>query len=128
MTQKPDNGNHAATPGPWRIGYDDGSGSPPKDWPPYTIQSVATGEMIVDATSGENEDMKSWELGVLTAEDARLIAAAPELLTQLQQFVDIVEIAKREEWRNAAGELACREPWISLAKEAGAAIAKAKGD
>ena len=71
---KQDNGNHAATPGPWRIGYDDGSG---KDWPPFSIQSVKTGQKIVDAASGE-ADMKSWELGVLKIEDARLIAAAPE--------------------------------------------------
>ncbi len=56
------------TPGPWKVGFEDGSG------PTYITDS--NDQSVV---SGATDD---WGViqGVLKPEDARLIAAAPELL------------------------------------------------
>ena len=124
---KQDNGNHAAhTPGPWRIGYDDGSG---KDWPPFSIQSVATGEKIVDAASGE-ADMKSWELGVLTIEDARLIVAAPETAVERDRL-KAINMNLTYALRTLAGPLphGSKDDAAAFVRRiACAALAKAKGE
>ena len=75
-----------ATAGPWRVGYADGSGGGnPDDYNDYfVITSVADGEEVVSGTSGDTSDMRSYCYGIENEDDARLIAAAPDLLTACQ--------------------------------------------
>lgn len=66
------------TPGPWRIGYPDGSGK--DDYEDYfVITSVTTDEIVASGSSGESSDMKNWCVGIENKNDARLIASAPDL-------------------------------------------------
>jgi hypothetical protein len=74
------------TPGPWRL--DDGSS-------PGTADLVASNYHFVDAGCGfhvEGHRDRGFSIaGVLSTADARLIAAAPELLAALQAVVLVAD-------------------------------------
>lgn len=87
----PAHGKH--TPGPWVVWY--------SDWPGVVGVECASGETIADCSHSNDPD--------LSEANARLIAAAPELLEALRGFVE------------------CDEPSCEHYAAASAAIAKAEG-
>ena len=91
--------NTKHTPGPWKIGTP----------PPNGEQTVGTdqGLMVAVATTGA---------GVQTKANARLIAAAPDLLRFLVEARTTLEA-----WKDVA-------PAVSLCSDIDAAIAKATGE
>lgn len=95
------------TPGPWR--YEAGRDGRP----PYVIRRTEGGFVVVGMTADRQEA------------DARLIAAAPELLEALQKLLDL-QVAKKElEYLDKGiGTKTPNAAWL----EARAAIAKAKGE
>ena len=96
-----------ATPGPWRVGR--GAQSDP-----FAIEAVT---VTVAHVKGRRLDPKTIEA------NARLIAAAPELLAALEDCEERMERARR-----IADDL-CPGQWgILEASKARAAIAKAKGE
>lgn len=80
------------TPGPWRIGAP----------PPNGLQTIGTSEgmMVAVATTG---------LGMPTLENARLIAAAPEMLEMLKKCLDALVYAGP--WETPVG-LIERVQWL----------------
>ena len=76
MAQKQDNGNHAATPGPWKLR------------PPVECDNPHI-EFWVDA--GEGVPIADIKVNANTEANARLIAAAPELLEALEVITTLVE-------------------------------------
>ena len=108
MTQKQDNGNHAATPGPWHRA------------------PLGSFRIYGPANMGRQSGPIAEALGVssphIQRANARLIAATPSLLSALTALLDDVE-----EYGLKHPEADSRfEP--ESAEEARAAIAKAKGD
>lgn len=103
---KQDNGNHAAhTPGPWRVYH-----------APYNQLSVGTD--VEDITGPDFEICRFGDTNDSEDEaNARLIAAAPELLEALEGAVPFLEADQR----------ICDFEVAPLTK-ARTAIAKAKGD
>ncbi|MFY2945848.1 hypothetical protein ACOTJB_23805 [Achromobacter xylosoxidans] len=97
--------NH--TPGPWR--YEAGRDGRP----PYVIRRTEGGFVVVGMTADRQEA------------DARLIAAAPELLEALQKLLDL-QVAKKElEYLDKGiGTKTPNAAWL----EARAAVAKARGE
>jgi len=73
----------AHTPGPWRIGFTDGSGETYITAGDHGV--VKDLNNIVTVVSGTSDD---WGIkqGVLNPADAHLIAAAPEMLEALEQL------------------------------------------
>lgn len=65
------------TPGPWEI---DGE---------YVQQADQTGVAICDVMNMDEGGDKGWYRGPVTQANARLIAAAPELLEALEEAVDL---------------------------------------
>jgi len=126
------------TAGPWEVE------KPPLD---FSKSFMVTVGFVGDCRFGPITDMpggnyRNWA-GAYEEDDAKLICSAvnacfsvskdhpervaeliPEAFEKLRQVVAIVEIAKKEQWRNAAGELAYREPWASLAMEISKFLAK----
>lgn len=86
------------TPGPWIIGFDDGSG-----------ESYITANQVVVVRGGED----GWGVmnGVENPADARLIAAAPDLLEALERIVAC------DPYKQSSAAIIARE-----------AIAKARGE
>ncbi len=100
-----DNGNHAATPGPWAIEYD-GPSLPIITAPAATSARKIMTDVIAHA-KGDNAEA-----------NARLIAAAPELLEALEVALIYLE---------HAGDGAVRYPEDDKAEQqARAALAKAR--
>ena len=66
------------TPGPWRVGYSDGSGGIDDYNEYFVITSVANDEVVVSGGSGDTYEGPGWCYGIEDLDDARLIAAAPE--------------------------------------------------
>lgn len=102
----------AHTPGPWQVGFSDGSG------PTYIVagdHAAVPGVSHVVTVVGGSED--SWGLpqGVRNSADACLIAAAPDLLCELKRLVRMLEPVE--------GVLTVQ----GTLKGAHAAIAKAEG-
>ena len=95
------------TPGPWRVGYSDDSGTGEDGF--YCVTASDT-ECVV--RSGESFGLG---YGIENAADARLIAAAPDMLAAL---IDI-QSAGRDELNDSASEA-----WQVVA----AAISKATGE
>lgn len=95
------------TPGPWR--YEAGRDGRP----PYVIRRTEGGFVVVGMTADRQEA------------DARLIAAAPELLEALQKLLDL-QVAKKElEYLDKGiGTKTPNAAWL----EARAAVAKARGE
>jgi hypothetical protein len=98
------------TPAPWRIGFSDSSGINEGIY----ITTESDG-VVVRGGSPEGDLM----FGVLRVEDARLIAAAPELLSVAIKAEALIsgELVGVE-WKRACAE---------FVKEARAAIARATG-
>ncbi len=115
MAQKSDNGNHAATPrrapkpspGPWRVNRD------------REIEA-SDGTIIC---WGYHEDMGAL-LDKIEPANARLIAAAPELLEALE-LAELWTMRVTDELLDGEG---CRHEYTENRKFVRAAIAKAKGD
>lgn len=82
------------TPGPWRVGYADGSGGGnPDDYNEYfMITSVETDEQVVSGASGESGDMRSWCVGIEDEHDATLISAAPDMYAALEQLLEGIDL------------------------------------
>lgn len=104
------------TPGPWKVGYSDGSGAEdiPREGAEITDESD---KAIVRGGSPEGD----IAYGVLWVEDARLMAAAPELLEALKESASLIAVIADvvcEEDRDSIDELLPR---------LNAAIAKAEG-
>lgn len=90
--------DRAATPGPWRIGFSEGSGS--GEWDDTRCKSGAYIRPVVpfgqdeinveSVVSGSSDD---WGIpqGVLKKEDASLIVALRTLLSALADVVEAVE-------------------------------------
>lgn len=76
----------AFTPGPWAVGFSDGSGKT------YITAGdhPARNDVPVVVVSGAEDDW-GFTHGVQNPDDARLIAAAPELYSALRAFVAAVE-------------------------------------
>lgn len=98
------------TPGPWKVGYSDGSGA--ENIPREGAEITDAYDNVIVRGGSPWGDIA---YGVLQGEDARLIAAAPELLEALKNVLD--------HGGTTAGE------WVPVAiyKQALAAIAKAEG-
>ncbi len=107
---KQDNGNHAATPGPWVFKK--------QTFHNASFGGENTGEAVTHAGS-----VKIGELEIidprLSEADARLIAAAPELLEALESLVPAVAVSEIN-----AGQKGFKAEWVA----ARAIVAKAKGD
>ena len=96
----------AATPGPWRHGYDDGSGRAGEDnW-----RGRETGGGYITQVGSEDEKglpfcvvsggEDSWSLpqGVERKEDARLIALAPDLARLALDMGEALRMVRNELW------------------------------
>ena len=126
MTMNDDNGNHAATPGPWYCddtldlipGGSIAVTNAPTDAPSRIV--IAEIWKADDAFAGKATDEP------ISKANARLIAAAPELLEALKDMVsnshDLIALA----WDVAPKDV--REWDKESLRKARAAIAKAKGD
>ena len=104
---------NSPTPGPWRIGYDDGSGAGEDN---EGIYIIAVGEEAV--VRGGRDDYGIAH-GVVCMEDAHLIAAAPDLYKQLRHLVILIEPLEH----NGALQI----PGLATLNAARAALAKADG-
>jgi hypothetical protein len=99
------------TPGPWKVGRKSSN-------PGEGLEIAAKSKFIAWGTSTYNEDKDE---DVITGEDranARLIAAAPELLGAIKGLIDQLEAIGIPDWHGAEG--------LCL-KQARAATAKAEG-
>lgn len=105
----------AHTPGPWEVFIDD-SGGPTSGWP-LSIDAMNDPDKTVVRTGGQWP--YEWDAATSQREacaNARLIAAAPELLEALDRLVNITAILPPS----------MDEPGSAIA-QARAAIAKATG-
>ena len=84
MTNQKSRTERAHTPGPWEVGFPDGSGQYEEGERGAWIQAKDTRTIV---QGGQSEGIP---IGVLSAEDARLIAAAPELLEVARLAQDVV--------------------------------------
>jgi hypothetical protein len=110
------------TPGPWRIGFDDGSGMAGEAGGAWIIG--LDDEIVV--AGGVHEGLK---YGVPDMDNARLIAAAPDLLEAAKRafvYFEIMAEKKLNEATSHEGSNAKKhlEPEALLLREA---IAKAEG-
>ncbi len=106
----------AHTPGPWRIFQTTGE-------PPFYIIGIGreTGEGITDANTG----LGIWDADSPEAlANARLIAAAPELLAEMKRYLPLLE---RMEAEPATWERLTVSLGIATANGYRAAIARATG-
>jgi hypothetical protein len=104
------------TPGPWAVGFSDGSGSP------YYIlagEHAAIKALPAVVVRGGHDD---WgvEHGVQRIEDAALIAAAPELYKELAHLVALIEPCINDGRASIPG--------LATLNAAHAALAKARGE
>ena len=75
------------TPGPWKLGYSDGSGARQNDWESeegFYITDPLDNEIV---RGGEDEGIP---IGVLHEGDAKLIAAAPTLLNACKAVLSYI--------------------------------------
>lgn len=72
------------TPGPWRVGFTDGSGTGEDGTGCYIL--AGDDENFVAVVEGGKDDGVPY--GVVTLDDARLIALAPEMLEAIQAVFD----------------------------------------
>jgi hypothetical protein len=115
-------GMGAYTPGPWRIGFDDGSGMAGEAGGAWIIG--LDDEIVV--AGGAHEGLK---YGVPDMDNARLIAAAPDLLEAAKRafvYFEVMAEKKLDEASPRVGTSAEKhlEPEALLLREA---IAKAEG-
>ena len=99
---KQDNGNHAATPGPWLIRPEN----------PETVEIPGNGGRVFAAYGG-------------TEANAQLIATAPELLKALEILLSETVTALTKHFAQPRHDMIEDVPSVARAR---AAIAKAKGD
>ena len=95
------------TPGPWAVGFSDGSGV---DEGAYIVARDST---VVVRGGNPQGDL---EFGVQLEPDARLIAAAPELLDVIQEILDY----------SGGANSALDDEYV--VERARAVVAKAKGE
>ncbi len=109
------------TPGPWkadepRFGYQM-IRQDPIDWDGHGYQAICT---VPQSTKGSH-------YGEMFRANARLIAAAPDLLAALTHCLGILcESGNLNNYRNLSDE-ELGKAWVAAAKEAAAAITKATG-
>lgn len=112
------------TPGPWVVGYGNGltgnRASPSCFWDVQEIKAIpiSCGDVAVCwlPISGQiNEVMEA---------DARLIAAAPELLEALEAMLEVHGVTQAY----AEKHIEIPQSWVEVSDLARAAIAKAKGE
>jgi hypothetical protein len=99
------------TPGPWRWVPEPDTASP---WRDYGDLYSASSEVVL---SGWENDFEGG-VRVNSHADARLIAAAPEMLAALESAAD--ELERLMSWHGT-------EVWPSVLRDARAAIAKVRG-
>lgn len=110
------------TPGPWKVHRSYSSGlmslALAGELPNYVpIETPFKEGAFADATSGDSP----WEPSEIEA-NARLIAAAPEMLEALEEFIRFIDLPP---WAQP-NEIACYR--AAAVASAEAAIAKAKGE
>ncbi len=100
------------TPGPWRIGFEDGTGWMDDDDGAFII---GEDEEVVVA-GGSHEGLK---YGVLDEHNGLLIAAAPELLETAKRAYSFFEIlaAQKASERDGASVEDCLEPEAVLLRD-----------
>lgn len=90
---------------------------------PWTVRETAFGDWSVDNADGVNVTLIA-NADPRCEGDARLIAAAPEMLAVLESvYVDLVDYSKRLEGAYSTGAIALS----SCADQVAQVIAKAKG-
>ncbi|HXV64514.1 MAG TPA: hypothetical protein VEK15_27705 [Vicinamibacteria bacterium] len=106
----------AYTPGPWRVGFEDGTGGVDDDGGAWIIG--ADEEIVV--AGGSHDGLK---YGVTDEANARLISVAPDLLAAAQRALAFFELL-RDKSPGRGGE-AGLEPEALLLKDV---IRRAEGD
>ena len=106
----------AHTPGPWRVGFEDGTGGVDDDGGAWIIG--ADEEIVV--AGGSHEGLK---YGVTDEANARLISVTPELLAAAQRALAFFELLAEK--TQSEGEAAELEPDALLLRDA---IRRAQGE
>ncbi len=104
------------TPGPWQVGFSDGSGANDEDGYCIVAGDHAARTDVTGVVTVVLAGIDHWGVvrGIANADDARLIASAPDLLAALKEAADYTRHPDYD-WP------------VEFSRQVSAAIAKAEG-
>ena len=112
------------TPGPWKFGWETNK----KDW---GIVTDGGGNIIANVNTKTGPDLPPLVPRKMPADaNAKLIAAAPDLLAVCRQLADLLEDPSTELENKCKDTSGMIQVWVSVSdvRQARAAIAKAEGE